>query len=98
MDHFNKSLTAVTSLGHQRFWGEKMQSLEKFNNQIIVWLLRIHISNEAVCFCVLTGELLAVFIECYQLRGGGRHNERNFQTLLFSFTAANNMPRLNRRY
>lgn len=72
--------------------------MEKFNNEIIVWLSRIHVTNKAVRFWVLTGELLTVSIECYQLRVGGRQNERNFQTLLFSFTAANNMPRLNRGY
>lgn len=45
--------------------------MEKFNNEIIVWLSRIHVTNEAVRFWVLTGELLTVSIECYQLRVGG---------------------------
>lgn len=84
MDHFNKSLTALTSLDHQCFWEKNMVDMvmKKFNNKIRVWLLHIHIMNEVAQFWVFAGEPLIVSIQHCQLRDG-RQNKINFQILLF---------------
>lgn len=59
-----------------------MQSMEKLNSKIIVWLSCSPVTKEAARMLGFDWTVATVSIQHYQLRGEGRHNKRNFQTLL----------------